>query len=114
MANRTAVRLSNRIYEAVNILISNGEIRNPGLGRFVSISDVKLAADNGYATLYVSSLDEQTLLKSVDALNSASPFIQSRLAGILKTKKTPKLRFVPDQTEINALKVDEILKETGI
>ncbi len=109
MINRTSERLSNRIYEAVNTLIISGDIRNPKLDSFVNISDVKLSKDNAYATLFVTSLNEKNLNKSVEALNEASAYIQSRLAKILSTKNTPKLRFVCDDTELKAQKIEELI-----
>ncbi len=102
-------RLQSRIIQAVNTLIVNGEIKNPKLSRFAGISDATISKDNAYATLYVNCLDEKQLNNSVKALQSAAGFIQSRLAGVLKTKNTPKLTFLADETYINAKHMDELL-----
>lgn len=100
-----------RIVEIVNTLIVNGEIKNPRLSRFVSISDITLSRDNAYATLYVSSLmDDGTLNASVKALQSAAGFIQGRIAHTMKTKNTPKLTFVPDTTQRDAARIEELLE----
>ena len=103
-------RLESRIVEAVNMLIVKGDIKNPKLSRFASISDIELSKDNAYATLYVSCLDDASLTKSAAALQSAAGFIQSRLAGVLKTKNTPRLTFVADTTQRDANRIDELLK----
>ena len=103
-------RLHSRIVEIVNTLIANGDIKNPKLSHFASISDMTISKDNAYATLYVTCLDEKTLQKSVKALQSASGYIQARLASVLKTKNTPKLSFSADMTMINAEHMDKLLE----
>lgn len=100
-----------RIMEVVNTLIVNGSIKHPKLSRFASVSDISLSKDNAYATLYVSCLmDDGTLQASVKALQSAAPFIQGRLAAVLKTKNTPRLTFVADTTERDASRIDQLLE----
>lgn len=99
-----------RIIEVVNTLIVSGEIKDPRLSRFASISAVSLSRDNAYASMYVSCLEDNRLEKSVQALQSAAGFIQARLAKVLKTKNTPKLNFVADTTERDAQRIDELLE----
>ncbi|MCF0261798.1 MAG: 30S ribosome-binding factor RbfA [Sphaerochaetaceae bacterium] len=100
-----------KIIEVVNTLIVNGDIKHPKLSRFASISGLSLSKDNAYATLYVSCLmDDGTLQASVKALQSAAGFIQGRLAQVMKTKNTPKLTFVADTTEREAMRIDQLLE----
>ncbi|MCR4676529.1 MAG: 30S ribosome-binding factor RbfA [Sphaerochaetaceae bacterium] len=110
MGDYSQSRIESRIMEAVNTLIVSGEIKNPKLSTFASISDVSVSKDNSYATLYVSCLADNELERSVKALQSAAPFIQGRLAAVLKTKNTPKLTFKPDTTEREASRINELLE----
>ena len=114
MADYIQSRNEARIMEIVNTLIVSGEIKNPRLSTFASISDISLSRDNAYATLYVSCLVDRDLENSVKALQSAAPFIQSRLARVMKTKNTPRLSFVPDTTEREAAKMDALLESLNI
>lgn len=102
-------RLESRIIQVVNTLIVQGDIKNPHLSRFASISDISLSKDNAYATLYVSCLEDKALDNSVKALQSAAGFIQAKLGSILKTKNTPKLTFLADTTQRDASRINEIL-----
>jgi len=102
-------RLESRIIETINTLISNGSIKNPKLSSFCYVSDLKLSKDKAYATLYVNCFNEKELNNSVAALQSASGYIQSKLAGVLKIKNTPKLSFVIDETSRTADRIDKIL-----
>lgn len=113
MGDWTQDRLETRILQAVNTLIVNGDIKNPKLSHFASVSEVSLSKDNAYATLYISCLDEKALTNSVRALQSASGFIQARLAKALKTKNTPKLTFVEDTTEQYAQKINSLLEKAN-
>ena len=114
MADYIQSRNEARIMEIVNTLIVSGEIKNPRLSTFASISDISLSRDNAYATLYVSCLVDRDLEHSVKALQSAAPFIQGRLARVMKTKNTPRLSFVPDTTEREAAKMDALLESLNI
>lgn len=114
MADYIQSRNEARIKEIVNTLIVSGEIKNPKLSTFASISDISLSRDNAYATLYVSCLVDRDLNNSVKALQSAAAFIQGRLARVMKTKNTPKLTFVPDTTERDAAKMDALIESLNV
>ena len=114
MADYIQSRNEARIMEIVNTLIVSGEIKNPKLSTFASISDISLSRDNAYATLYVSCLVDKDLNNSVKALQSAAAFIQGRLAKVMKTKNTPRLTFVPDTTERDAARMDALIESLNI
>jgi len=78
-------------------MIVTQEIKHTELSQFVSVSKVDLSSDKAYATVWVSSfIDDKKLNESVEALQRASGFIQSRLRKILKTRNTPKITFKAD------------------
>lgn len=107
-------RLNSRIIEVINTLIVNGDIKNPNLSKFASITDVSLSKDGSYATLYVNCLDDKALSNSVKALQSASGYIQSRLASVLKTKNTPRLTFMEDECLKNAMHMDALIDSLNV
>ncbi len=109
MGEYSQTRNESKILETVNTLIVNGEIKNPKLSRFASVSYLTLSKDNSYCTLYVTCLEENRLENSVNALQSAAAFIQGRLARVLQTKNTPRLTFKSDKTEQEARRIDELL-----
>jgi len=72
------------------------EMRDPRVGMFVSVNDVKVSRDLSYAEIYISSLqadteDEKTEL--IKVLNGASGFFRSTLAKRHKMRTTPRPRF---------------------
>ena len=116
MSEFSQARLESRIMETVSTLIVNGSIKNHNLSTLTSVSRVELSPDNSHAKVYLTSfLDDRALAKSVQALNGASAFIQSRLSQVLRTKNTPVLEFMADNAfregeKINSL-IDQVMKD---
>ncbi len=72
------------------------EMRDPRVGSFVSVNDVRVSRDLSYAEIYVSSLQANTDEEKqalVDVLNKASGYFRSTLAKRHKMRTTPKPRF---------------------
>ena len=76
------------------------EMRDPRVGSFVSVNDVKVSRDLSFADIYVSSLQanepsEREAL--IEVLNKAAGFFRSTLAKRHKMRTTPKPRFHYDE-----------------
>jgi len=72
------------------------EMRDPRVGAFVGVNDVKVSRDLSYADVYVSSLQASTDAEKeelIDVLNGASGYFRSTLAKRHRMRTTPKLRF---------------------
>jgi len=72
------------------------EMRDPRVGSFVSVNDVKVSRDLSYAEVYVSSLQansEEEKQELIKVLNGAAGFFRSTLAKRHTMRTTPKLRF---------------------
>lgn len=72
------------------------EMRDPRVGSFVSVNDVKVSRDLSYAEIYVSSLQansEEEKQELIKVLNGAAGFFRSTLAKRHTMRTTPKLRF---------------------
>ena len=111
MSEYTKQRLENRIRELVSTLILSGQIKNQNLNTLSSITEVELSRDGAYADVYVSSvLGDGSLEKSVKALNSASGYIQGRIAQNMKTRNTPVLRFKVDRSFREGERINEIIQ----
>jgi len=88
-----------------------GHLKDPGLG-FVTITGVSTAPDLRNATVYYSamgSVDEQEATKA--ALERATPRLQAEMAGQIRLKYTPKLRFSVDESIEQGLRIDRVLHD---
>lgn len=92
------------------------EMRDPRVGGFVSVNDVKVSKDLGYADIYVSSLNATTTQEReelISVLNKAAGFFRSTLAKRHSMRTTPKPRFhydelVEDGPRLEAL-IDQVV-----
>ena len=76
------------------------EMRDPRVGGFVSVNDVKVSKDLSFADIYVSSLNatnEEERKELIQVLNKASGFFRSTLAKRHSMRTTPKPRFHYDE-----------------
>jgi ribosome-binding factor A len=103
-----------RVDEAIRQVVGDvlaGELKDPRVG-FVTVTDVRTSADLSHARVYVSVLGDADIRQaSMDGLDSAHGFLQRRVAGELRLKRTPTLEFAYDDTTDRALRVDELIDE---
>ncbi|MDX1620890.1 MAG: 30S ribosome-binding factor RbfA [Nitriliruptorales bacterium] len=100
------------------------EFGDPRLN-FVTITEVESTPDVKHATVYYTTLDPSIVSDagSADsdrlapahevaaALESAAPRLQSLLAGRVRLRNTPQLKFVPDPVAEQAGKVEALLRK---
>jgi ribosome-binding factor A len=109
-----------RVDEAVRQVVSDAlsaELKDPRVG-FVTVTDVKTSPDLSHARVYVSVLgadggasDEQERTDTLEGLRSAHGFLQGRLGGELRLKRTPTLEFLYDDTTDRALRLEALIDE---
>ena len=103
-----------RVDEAMREVLSDvltHDLKDPRVG-FVTVTDVKTSPDLRYARVYVSVLgDEPAQQATLDGLRSAHGFLQARVAGELRLKRTPELTFELDHTAERAARLEEILHD---
>ena len=86
-------------------------------GLWITLTEVKVSGDLGVAKIFVSGLlngnDNERILEVID---DNKGFVRSELAKRIKNsvKHVPELRFVLDETEANAEKMDDIIGKLDI
>ncbi len=89
------------------------DMRDPRV-KLVSVNDVKVSKDIGYADVYVSTLqdleagDRQAL---VDVLNHASGYLRSALAKRHSMRTTPRLRFHYDELIESGPRLEALIQQ---
>ena len=85
---------------------------------FVTVTDVRTSPDLRHARVYVSVLGDgggpsqpHEREATLEGLRSAHGFLQARVAGELRLKRTPTLEFAYDDTTDRALRVEELIDE---
>ena len=107
-------RLESRILHELSTLLLRGEIKDHRVDTMISFSYIKLARDAATARVGVSTMFDNSrhLQQAVEGLNSAAGYLQGRLGKILKTRATPLLRFVEDNSIAEAQRIIRTIDET--
>ena len=118
LTSRRLLKAAEAIREVVASAILT-ELRDPRVSD-VTVVGVKVSPDMREATVLVSvmgSESDQSL--SLRGLQNAAGFLQSKIAGRIETRYTPRLQFKIDKGVAHSLEVSEILakiqreKESG-
>ena len=102
-----------RVNESVRHVVSEAlpELKDPRIG-FVTVTGVQTSPDLRHARVFVSVLgSERTRERSVEALQAAHSFLQTRLASELRMKRTPQLTFEYDPSVERGVRVSRLIDE---
>ncbi len=93
------------------------EIKDPRVG-MVTINDVKVSRDLGYADIYVSLLSTEELTaespevkQSLAVLNKAAGFLRGQVGRAMKLRVVPHLRFHFDSLLGQSRRMDRLIRE---
>ena len=90
--------------------IVRDEVKDPRLG-FFSITAVKLSRDLSYAVVYCSVLNETEQRETIATLNRAAGFLRGRLAGRIKARTVPALKFVYDDSVVRGAAMEDLIRK---
>ncbi len=105
-----------RVDEAMREVLSDAitqDIKDPRVG-FVTVTAVDTSSNLRHARVHVSVLGDETQRKlSLDGLRSAHGYLQKRVARELRTKHTPTLEFLYDDTSERGMRISELIEREG-
>lgn len=100
-------RLASQIQRELARLIQHG-LKDPGLAA-PSILEVEVSKDLAYARVFFSVLNANDAAACLEALNRASGFLQREIGKKLKSRITPKLSFIYDDTDIRGRQMSDLI-----
>lgn len=100
-------RLASQIQRELATLIQSG-LKDPRLS-MASILEVQVSKDLAYARAYFSVLDPADAADCLAALNGASGYLQREIGKALKSRVTPKLSFIYDDTDIRGRELSDLI-----
>ncbi len=112
MPQRRLARLNEQIKREISELLRT-EVRDPRVGR-PTVTAVDVTADLWLARVYVRpdpTQEGESPDEMLAGLEKAAPFIRRSLGKTLKVRRVPELRFLPDRTLEEALRIERILRE---
>ena len=83
---------------------------------FITISDVEMSPDLSVAKVYISMMLAKDKQKTLEKLNRGKGDIRKALAEKIRkqVRVIPELIFIIDETEENAIKIEELIKSLNI
>jgi ribosome-binding factor A len=103
-------RVGELLIEIISELLRK-EIRDPRVGA-LTVTGANVSKDLRHAQIYFSLLGKQENRKEALAgLTSATGFIRSKLGKQLTLRFVPAIEFIYDESEDEAQRIDELLKQ---
>jgi len=84
------------------------EVKDPRIG-MVTINEATVSRDLAFSDIYFTVLPAEDTKGVEEVLNQASGFLRSKLARVLSTRTTPKLRFHYDTTIENGARLNQAI-----
>ena len=110
MSTRRTARVDSMIREVVSTAILF-ELRDPRI-KNVTVLGAEVSPDLRYAAVRISVMgDEKTAALTMHGLTSAKGYLQSKVAEYIKSRYTPELRFVLDDTVLKSVQTSAILRD---
>ena len=109
-------RFNHELQRQIAEIISQ-EIKDPRIGSAViSITKVSTTPDLKYSKIFVSiyTVNKDEEKEAFDTIVRSSQFIRNSLKTKVKMRVIPELHFIPDHTEENGSRIDEILRGLNI
>ena len=104
-------RVEEELRTEIASLILSGEVKDPRINTFLSVTRVEVARDGSFARVYVSTFEEgEALTRGVAGLNNAAGFIQSSVGKKIRLRLTPKLQFLADEGIRQGFEMNEKIK----
>ena len=100
-------RLGSQIHRELASLI-HSSIKDPRMSS-ASVLEVVVTKDLSQAKVYFSVLDQEAAEETLQALKRASGFLQREIGRVLKSRLTPKLVFIYDDTDIRGRNMSELI-----
>lgn len=110
--NHRHERIGEEIAHEINAMLA-GELKDPRLEGYVSVSEVRVQPDMKHARIFVAvrSKDPQERTGAIKALEHAAGFIRHELIERLQLRRLPDLHFTLDLSEESAERIEKLLNE---
>jgi ribosome-binding factor A len=111
MSHHRIERVSELVKREIGVIIQHLPLDDCG---FITVTDAVISPDLKDGRIYVSVIgtDEQQQ-QALAALEARHGLIQHELAGRVVLKYTPRLKFLLDETESRARRIERLLDELG-
>ncbi len=109
------LKVGEQVRHILSELLTRGEVHDEVLtAHSVSVTEVRMTPDLRNATAYVKPLLGAKEAEVVKALRTNTAYFQREVAGRLKLKYAPKLKFSGDESFDEAERIDALLRNPKV
>ena len=106
------LRLNEQFKREISQILRR-DVGDPRVGSPV-VTGVRVTPDLWVAQVYVQlPHDEAIRSEALAGLEAAAPYVRRRLGQMLKLRRIPEVRFSPDDTLEEAMRIEAILREVS-
>ncbi|WP_076542865.1 30S ribosome-binding factor RbfA [Shewanella sp. UCD-KL21] len=104
-------RIAQQLQQELAMVLQR-DMKDPRIG-FVTVNDVDVSRDLSYAKVFVTFFEEDRELvdQKVEALAAAAPYIRTLIAGRMKLRVMPELRFVYDSSLVEGMRMSNLVSQ---
>ena len=109
------LRVGELVRHKLSEMLTRGEIHDEGLQAFfITIPEVRMSPDLKIATAYVMPLGGGDMDVVIEALNRNRKYIRGEVARAVALKFAPDVRFRPDDSFDEAMRIDALLESDRV
>lgn len=88
------------------------DIKDPRIG-MVTVNDVDVSRDLSYAKVYVTFFEEDKAVveEKLAALETAAGYVRSLVAGRMKLRVMPEIRFIYDASLVEGMRMSNLVSQ---
>jgi ribosome-binding factor A len=102
-------RIRKALIKEVSDIIQR-HVKDPRISGIVSVTDVELSADYGYAKVYISVYGtEEQKEKTMEAIEDSTPYIRKEVGKRIRLRHVPELEFRRDDSLERGSKITSLL-----
>ena len=104
-------RIAEQIQRELAEIIRH-EMKDPGVGGLVTITEVEVSPDHSHAKVFFTRLGDESLIQETSAgLRRAAGFLRTKLAQRLKLRTVPQLEFKYDVSVERGVRLSRLIDE---
>ena len=111
---RRIERVNNLIRQEISELLQR-QVKDPRLGNFISVTEVRTSPDLRYAKIFISSIgSDEGRRETLSVLAAASGFFRKELAGRLRLRRIPEPSFQWDDSIERGAHLLKLIDEVSV
>lgn len=104
-------RIGQQLQQELAVVLQR-DMKDPRIG-FVTVNDVDVSRDLSYAKVFVTFFEEdkEVVQQKLNALITAAPYIRTLVAGRMKLRVMPEIRFVYDSSLVEGMRMSNLVSQ---